>query len=102
MNYFLLSWIKCTGKPKISSNNTIVSSNYIVKEGDSCELYCDVQYSNELNSTIQWILPNNQAVTKKNIDVENISVEDDKSLYECKYNDALDQDSTSFTLNVQC
>ena len=39
---------------------------------------------------------------KKNITIENVAVEDDKSLYECKYNDALDEDFTSFTLNVQC
>merc|ERR1719354_1421575 len=50
---------------------------------------------------MQWILPNNQETNNKNITIENIADEDDKNLYECKYNDSLDEDFTSFMLNVQ-
>ena len=73
-----------------------------MKEGQSYIVLCEVDYSNELNSTIQWFRNNIVVSSHENYTTEVINLEYDGDTYECKYNDALDSDSKQFKLDVQC
>ena len=73
-----------------------------MKEGQSYELLCKVDYSNELNTTIQWFHNNLIESNNETCVINEVNVENDHDLYKCSYNDALDSDSVEFELDVQC
>ena len=95
-----------TGKPRITSEEIDTSTNLeninVVKEGYSYDLNCEVEFSNELNSTIQWFRNNIVVSSNENFTTEVVNLENDGDTYECKYNDELDSDSKQFKLDVQC
>ena len=95
-----------TGKPSITSieieTNTALENINVVKEGYFYDLNCKVDYSNELNSTIQWFRNEEVVSSSENYTTEVVNLENDGDTYECKYNDALDSDSKLFKLDVQC
>ena len=95
-----------TGKPTITSIEVDTSTNLeninVVKEGYSYDLSCKVDYSNEFNSTLQWLRNEIVISNSENYTTEVINLENDGDKYECKYYDALDSDSKTFNLDVQC
>ena len=74
----------------------------VVKEDFSYNLYCKVDFSKELNSYIQWFHNDIVVSSNDNYLIEKVSLENDGDLVECKYIDAIDSDSTKFSLDVQC
>ena len=74
----------------------------VVKEDFSYNLYCKVDFSKELNSSIQWF--HNDIIVSSNESclIEKVSLENDGDLLECEYIDAIDSDSTKLRLDVQC
>ena len=95
-----------TGKPSITSIEIDTSTNLeninVVKEGYSYDLNCKVDYSNELNSTIQWFRNEEVVSSSESYTTERVKLENDGDSYECKYYDALDSDSEQFKLEVEC
>ena len=73
-----------------------------VKEGFAYDLHCEVDFSKELNSTIQWFYNDKVVSSNENYFENNITLENDGDLLECKYNDVIDSDTIKFSLDVQC
>ena len=61
-----------------------------------------MDFSKELNSSIQWIYNDLTVINNGYYLLEKVSLENDGDLLECKYNDAIDSDSTKLRLDVQC
>ena len=85
-----------------NSSSNIESSKLVVKEAFSYELFCEVDFSSELNSTIQWFYNNLLESNTGEYSLNNVTVENDGDTYECKYNDTVDSDSVEISLDVQC
>ena len=74
----------------------------IVKEGFAYDLHCKLDYSKELSSNIQWLYNDKVVSSSENYIIDEVFVENDGDLLECKYNDAIDSDSIKFSLDVHC
>ena len=96
------------GKPEISVietslNVSIKNSKLVIKEGQSCKLFCEVEFSNELKSTLQWFDNNGLLGSSSETYVlDKVNVENDHDSYKCCYNDELDSDFVEINLDVQC
>ena len=95
-----------TGRLNVSSieheTDTYMGNVNVVKEGFAYDLHCKVDFSKELNSNIQWFHNDLIVSNNENYFVNNITLENDGDLLECKYTDAIDSGSTKFNLDVQC